>query len=182
MTIPLIPSQQPEKVWLLQQVLLCWAEQLMGPRSEDYRICRPTFAQGGSRLRFSVDLSAVWAELSPNAAGYWPTLVFELAHETIHLLNPIQGYTNVLEEGIATEFQSIVAPALSGVQIPIPLTSYLEAQADVWLLKVNAFEAGRLVRQRCEALGKATTAALCALFPMVGAEVAAKLASTCVPR
>ena len=43
--------------------------------------------------------------MSDNGRFYWPTVVYELAHETVHLLNPVfLGEANYLEEGVAVAF------------------------------------------------------------------------------
>ena len=158
------------------------AEQLLGPRSTAYQIGHPIFVGGGPRLRFRPDGMGVCAELSLNAATYWPTLVFELAHETIHLLDPVQGYTNAFEEGIATEFQLWVAPALSGVEMPITVPAYTEAQDQVRSLGISPFEAAHQVRLRCGALSRASANDLNVLFPSTHPSTRDKLAAICSPR
>jgi len=170
------------QAWILQQDLIGVAEELMGPRSLAFRLRAPTFQDGGPRLRFSPDLSEVWVELSRNAAGYWPTLVFELAHETIHLLDPVIGYTNFLEEGVATHFQFLITPKISGVEIPVTLESYRAAQSLVLELGSRPFEVARLVRARCGALGRASAEDLWSLFPFADSGVIESLVSTCIPR
>jgi hypothetical protein len=171
-----------EQVRALQLELLVKAEQDLGTRSTNYSIGEPRYDQDGPRLRFSSDRLAVWAELSLNAAGYWPTLVFELAHETVHLLDPVQGHTNFLEEGIATAFQLLVAPGISGIEIPVMFPIYLDALRLVESLPVSPIEVGRLVRARWGALAMVSMAQLQAIFPASDLAILEKLATTCVPR
>ena len=57
------------------------------------------------------NLDGAFAELSRASECYWPTVVFEMAHETVHLLNPVPGNANNLEEGVAVAFSLRVQPS-----------------------------------------------------------------------
>lgn len=101
------PDESPLKMVELQEKLDRCAQQLFGSRKKN--LFPPTFVQGGPNVRNTPDLTGGNAELSLNAAGYWPTAIFELAHETIHLLDPRPGYPECkgaswFEEGLAVHF------------------------------------------------------------------------------
>ena len=122
------PEHCPAGVWAIQQELLARAEALLGQRDRSKIICQPIFVENGPN---TPDLSGAFAALSMRAAGYWPTVVYELAHETVHLLNPVEGYTNWLEEGVAEAF----AVEMSRILTTHPITTdasypaYVEALA-----------------------------------------------------
>ncbi len=121
-------------------------------------------------------MDAAWAELSRNGERYWPTVVFEMAHETVHLLNPIPGNTNYLEEGVAVTF-SLSAQLLYGINVSVPSSEklYLLALELVAMLPGDPLEAGRRVRERVGALGAARVQDLEQLFPGVEVSLLGKL-------
>ena len=90
----------------MQVHLLKLAEDILGPRDTSKTICQPTFTDHGPNIRNTPNLDGAFAELSRNAEGYWPTVVNELAHETVHLLNPRPGIGNWLSEGMAVAFSN----------------------------------------------------------------------------
>jgi len=92
-----LPKDSEVAVWALQNFLLEKAENLLGKKEQDKQIFQPTFEARGPFIRNRVQKDGAWAVLSNNAGGYWPTALYELAHETIHLLNPVIGHTNYLE-------------------------------------------------------------------------------------
>jgi hypothetical protein len=98
------PDANPVGVWSVQQDLLARAQRLLGPRDETKQIFQPVFSPGGPHLINTPACDGAFAALSMEAANYWPTLVYELAHETVHLMDPTVGPTNWLEEGVAVLF------------------------------------------------------------------------------
>ena len=100
------PDAEPKRMRVLQSTLLALAEGFFGTRDRSFSIADPRFHERGPFLQHSSEDEHLWVELSNNAAGYWPTAVFELAHESVHLLNPVKGYTNTLEEGFAVAFHA----------------------------------------------------------------------------
>ena len=93
LTLPEAPSpgQDPSALWSMQLQLLRLAEDTLGPRDASKVIYQPIFVEDGPHIRNTPNLDGAFAELSRNAEGYWPTVVKELAHETVHLLNPRPG-------------------------------------------------------------------------------------------
>lgn len=121
-----LPIDDPEGLWALQLRLLCIAEEIFGPRDSSLQayipqldrseiltiltgleLDQPRFTDKGPQINFEFksERKAVFAELSRNGERFWPTVLYELAHETIHLLNPgTLGSANYLEEGVAVAF------------------------------------------------------------------------------
>ena len=127
------------------------------------------------QLRNTPDLDGAYAELSRNGQHYWPTAVFEMSHETVHLLNPIPGNTNNLEEGVAVAFSLHVQPSY-GISIPVSMPSYLYALQLVQALPGGPLTAAARVRRQVGSLGAATRQCLVGLFPEVDEGVLTNLA------
>jgi len=116
------PDQSPTEMAELQAKLDQLARNLFGPRKK--KLLTPKFVDGGPKVRFTVDDTGAYAELSLYAAGYWPTAIYELAHEIIHILDPrplppLGKGANWFEEGLAVHFslsalREMVGPTVSG--------------------------------------------------------------------
>ena len=83
------PRNDPVALWALQQNLLSIAEAALGARDTSKKIYRPGFTDDGPYIRNTPELDGAFAELSRHSESYWPTAVYEMAHETVHLLNPV---------------------------------------------------------------------------------------------
>lgn len=176
------PKDEPVRVALMQEALLSVAEDLFGPRDKAIKIGKAEYHERGPYIQWSADKKSVWTRLSQNASGYWPTAVYESAHEVVHMLNPVVGNANYLEEGFAVAFQHHVAPAFSGVMIKVGLQSYLEAEVLVKKLHKDVFHAGKLIREHVGAFSKVTATNLATIFPDADRTLLAKLAEECRPR
>ena len=117
------PKDDPKALWSLQLELLALAEFHLGPRDASKKIYPPQFGADYPQVRLTPNEDGAFAKLSRNGEQYWPTAVYELAHETTHLLNPVKlGEASNLEEGVAVAF-SIKAQHSYGirpVQVPTP--------------------------------------------------------------
>jgi hypothetical protein len=85
------PDSEPALLWRLQGDLLLLAESKFGPRDNSKKVFQPIFVPDGPHLINTPTLDGAFVALSPSAAGYWPTAVYEMAHETVHLLNSDGG-------------------------------------------------------------------------------------------
>jgi hypothetical protein len=178
----LLPKDDPITLWSLQQQLLAAAESRFGLRDTNKQICQPTFRDDGPILINTPNLDGAFAALSTNAAGYWPTTVFELAHETVHLLNPTVGYTNWIEERIAVAFSIEMSAQLTQhPQVPSDESNYSIALRLLQSLPVGYHDAARTIRSEC-ALSSVTIDILKRLFPQTELPTLERLAETCVPR
>ena len=101
------------------------AESVLGPRDGSKKIYQPQFADDGPHVRNTPNLDGAFVELSHGGECYWPTIVYEMAHETVHLLNPIPGNTDNIEEGVAVELSLMVQQSYDVVIQKPSMESYL---------------------------------------------------------
>ncbi|AXY01308.1 hypothetical protein L2726_004737 [Vibrio parahaemolyticus] len=99
-----LPINKPA-LWQLQQELMSEAEALFGTRDESKVIYQPDWHVDGPHIRYSANKDGAFAELSFAAQTNWRLAVYQLAHETVHLLDQHGGQqTILLEEGAAVRF------------------------------------------------------------------------------
>lgn len=80
------------------------AEELFGPRDESYEILPPEFHALGPQV-FYPEESKILIKLSFHCSHDPVRTAYQLAHESIHVLSPVNiGWASVLEEGLATCF------------------------------------------------------------------------------
>lgn len=174
------PVEDPSALWSLQLQLLGLAEDVLGPRDSCKIMYQPVFADYGPHIRNTPNLDGASAELSRNAEGYWPRTLHELAHETVHLLNPKSGTANWLEEGIAVAF-SVYAQRQYGLEPQsINIESYRRSLELVSELPPDPLEAGRRIRESCGSLDNASQNILETLFPSVDPETLTELCKSFV--
>lgn len=174
------PDCTPIALWKLQTELLQLAEGFLGPRDLSQIICQPVFLQGGPYLWFEENRAA--AVLSPDVEGAWQGVVYEMAHETIHLLNPTKGYTNWLEEGAAVAFSLYALEYYGMDRFNTTSKNYTDALELVMELPGSPFEVPRIVRTIVGALNAATVESLLLAAPNHEIEKLERLVSICVPR
>ena len=174
------PREHPSDLWTVQLHLLRLAEKSLGPRDASKRIYQPVFHDDGPRIRNTPNLDGAFAELSRNSEAYWPTAIYELAHETVHLLNPKSGVGNWLSEGVAVAFSIYAQRCFSLEPQCIGMQSYRRALELVSELSGGPLEAGRSIRNACGALSSSTKGILEELFPDIAPELLAELTETFV--
>lgn len=176
------PRECPAELLRLQRILLAMAESELGPRGSARPIKRPLFNADGPRLWYTPEPNAVRIELSRNAEEYWPTAIYEMAHEVVHLLDPVSGYTNCLEEGVAVEFALHAQIALASPRLLTPTDgAYREVLMMVRRLPWGALPTGRLMRDGSP-LSAATVQSLRDTDPTIPTELAEALSEKCIPR
>ena len=89
-----------------------------------------------------------------------------MAHETVHLLNPISGNTNYLEEGIAVAFSLRVQPSY-GICVLGSLTSYFYALQLVCMLPGDPVSIAKHLREQIGPLSEVTKRHLMEILPNV---------------
>ncbi|MHA2718268.1 hypothetical protein ACXZ7B_26775 [Vibrio owensii] len=177
-----LPEHSAPEVWKLQQFLLQEAESLLGRIEQDKKVYQPTFSENttsGPCIMNSVNFDGAWAKLSHNSKGYWPCALYELAHETIHLLNPVAGYTNFLEEGVAVAFSVDMSSKYTQHPMSPSDKFYSRAHELVQKLPGGVYESAKKIRERCGSLGDASVDALAELFPELDAKIIEELCSEC---
>ena len=169
------PVEDPSALWSVQLQLLGLAEDVIGPRDASKTIYPPVFADDGPYIRNTRNLDGAFAELSRNAEGYWPTTLYELAHETVHLLNPKPGIGNWLAEGIAVAFSVYAQRQYWLEPQSINMESYRRSLELVAELPPDSLTAGRRIRESCGSLDTASQSILETLFPTVDPETLMEL-------
>ncbi len=174
----IFPTKQPKEadcaLWTLQLELLAKAEEQLGPRDPTKKIYQPQFTDNGPMLRNTPGLDGAYTELSHAAENFWATAVFEMAHETVHLLNPTVGNTNYFEEGIAVYFSLTLAPDYNEY-IRNSNSAYCEALSLVEELSEGPLETGSQVRERFGSLSNVSAANLEDLCPSAERELVIRL-------
>ena len=169
------PKNDPAGVWAVQLHLFRIAEDLFGPRDPSIALWQPQFEDAGPNVRFSLDGLGVFAELSTNGESCWPTVIYELAHETVHLLDPgLLGTANYLEEGIAVAF-SIYAQHLycvDRVQTPCESSKYGLALKLVSALPGQPLLCAGRIRRDIGRFSAVTPQDLVRLFPTINPQLA----------
>ena len=172
------PCDDPDHLFRLQNELMTMAEAILGPRDSSIPLAPPRFVDDGPYIEMAFTSSDfIWrAALSRSAEEYWRFAVFQLAHETIHLLNPQIGDGNYLEEGIAVEFSLRIQPRYN-INIVVNLQVYKDALELVWQLPVDSLSAAKRIRESVGSLnvGKVTAQDLEKLFPDVDKDILIKL-------
>jgi hypothetical protein len=81
-------------------------EALFGPRNRDYTILGIEFSGSIPQIWFPFDCRHIAIQLGEPSMKDAKRARFQLAHETVHLLDPVvAGSATVLEEGLATYYQ-----------------------------------------------------------------------------
>jgi hypothetical protein len=177
MTLPTdLPKNSPASVWNWQNVLLGEAEALLGPRDKSKKIYQPTFFAPTPRLINTPNFDGAYAQLSNYASGYWPTFIYELAHETVHLLNPTIGATNYLEEGIAVKFSlDMLIKHGNGAFTPSLPINYQKALDLVTELQPSCLSVAKILRKKFGALSTITIEHLNNTIPLITVEKSSEL-------
>lgn len=166
-------------VWELQNFLLSKAEELFGIKDPAKKIYQPIFRPGQPHIINTPNYDGAFASLSEKASIYWPTTLYELAHETVHLLNPIVGHTNYLEEGFAVLFSVDMSKKYTDTPQKPDCPFYNEAWSLVCRLSDNPYEAATAIRREFGSLGAANAVKMAKIFPNVAVSTIQKLCSVC---
>lgn len=176
------PESAPRSLWQLQNELINLAENLLGPRDRSQVIYQPAFLQNGPYLWLSESRDGAASVLSMNSAMSWECAVYEMAHETIHLLNPREGCTNWLEEGVAVAFSLHALSHYGMDEYTTTAQSYTEALQLVLELPGSPFGVPKIARSIVGALNVVTIESLLVGAPDHAFEKLERLVSICVPR
>ena len=172
---PGAPIESHRGMQYLQEQLLCLAQASLGSRDNRIHIAPPAFGDGHPTILYNPTRQEARACLSPNGKTYWPTVVRELAHETVHLLNPKEGDGTWLSEGVAEAFSQYAQRRFKLEPQTVTMASYKRALELVSQLPPNPLAAGRRVRDARGSLDTATPQILRTLFPSVAPETLAEL-------
>lgn len=99
------PINDDVSLWQLQTELMAEAESVFGLRDSTKKLYQPSWDPDGPNVRYTPNKDGAFAELCPFAEQDWKFAVYQLAHETVHLLDQSGGdKTHLLEEGAAVKF------------------------------------------------------------------------------
>ena len=163
------------------------AEALFGPRDKSFTLLGTEFYDGPNRVIYpNTNHDQIVIQLSKEARGNHDQALFQLAHETVHVLAPVDvGTSTVLEEGLATYF-SLTAPDFadpsyarrSEATLAGKFRAYRDALDDVRaLLSVDPTVIAR-IRRANELFASITPSRLCEVAPHCSAEIADRLTHT----
>ncbi|PPE61931.1 hypothetical protein F157LOC_00765 [Pectobacterium brasiliense] len=172
-----IPSESPEssvkEVWELQCKLDTFAQELYGPRNQLILLKPPVFNDDPDAPQVRFGHGGAFAELDMAAAKDWSYCIYQLAHETVHLLDPrprppFGKGSNYLEEGVAVEFSLLASMILAPNPKKVGTDSYKEARRRI--LKIGSKNFHQKIRNMREAAGH---------FSDVSSQLVEKIAPQC---
>lgn len=128
-------------------------------------------------------MDGAFARLSRYAAGYWPSVIFDLAHETVRLLDPVMGITNWLEEGAAVAFSIRMSRELTSHPMAAPPGSvYATAHELVLQLPPPIEQSLGALRKEFGPFSTISSDQLANKFQLLSKNVCDQLAPLCQPR
>jgi hypothetical protein len=156
--------------------LLHLAESQFGPRDRSFAILGAEFREGGPQTWFPGDRRHVAIQLGMNTLTQPFRAFFQLAHETVHLLDPHPYGTNNLEEGIATRFQVDFMKSEFDLDYPIGDPKYEKAcdlVTNMLTLRCNSAKELRLLYGPWRSISADQISAVC---PGIDSSIAEELA------
>lgn len=85
--------------------MLHHSEKMFGERDKSFTILGIEFMQSGPRIWYPKNNKSIVIQLTPEALNSEAIALYQLAHESVHLLSPSgSANANVLEEGVAVWF------------------------------------------------------------------------------
>ncbi len=186
------PEDDSQNLPKLQHDLLIWAEELFGERDTSWNLVpQPMFGNRNPHIFYPdpASLKLVMIKLGRGAREKWTKVLFQLAHEVIHLLNPNRPdpgecpVTSYLEEGVACAFSSYVQRmcGITGIDfVRDDLPAYVYAHRLVKRLPKGNIAAAKRIRREMPpgtSLSAVTTKHLLQIFPNLDMEHADALAS-----
>ncbi|AUW07466.1 hypothetical protein [Vibrio campbellii] len=168
----------------LQLELLQEAEFRFGHRDCSKNIYRPSWDSDGPHIRYTPTKDGAFAELGDNAKSSWRLTVYQLAHETVHLLDQHGGEQTIfLEEGAAVRFSLDMMIKYGFDTTGLPSTfSYQTALALFDGLGADSYQVMKNARLTAGSFNGIGAATLQAEIPDLSAETIAQLLSKPVMR
>ena len=98
-----LSDELESEAWVAFRSLLVDAEQVLGPRDDRFSVVDIVQSDTGPNMKLDGD--EITLIVGPYVQVYPPNLISNIAHETVHVLNPTTGYASWLEEGVAVHFE-----------------------------------------------------------------------------
>ena len=172
-----LSAELESQAWDLFHSLLTDAESALGPRDNKYSVVDIVQSADGPNMK--LEDNEITIIVGPNVQAYQPTLISNIAHETVHTLNPISGYASWLEEGAAIHFELNTIERMFGYAERrhffdhLPETYKLALTDYEQLLEIDS-EAGKTVRMS-STLSTVSAAQLRQWFPVVDERLVQRL-------
>lgn len=159
--------------------LLRSAERQFGPRDTTYTPLGIEFAADGPRTWYPEDCRHVIIQLGSICATNEVRALYQLAHESIHLLSPtgVPDSSNILEEGLATVFSYRFIHETFGLDWTRSGDPRYDSAAAA-VEKLLAIDAASILRLRVhqQTISRIDAHLILAQYPAVGADLANELA------
>lgn len=85
--------------------MLNCSQEMFGTRDQSFTLLGIEFNDSGPRIWYPKNNGNIVIQLTPDALNSEAIALYQLAHESVHLLSPSGGaHANVLEEGVAVWF------------------------------------------------------------------------------
>jgi hypothetical protein len=159
--------------------MLDMAEQKFGPRDRSYTILGFEFRAGLPQIWFPGNGKDVIVQLDSSSMNDPNLPLFQMAHESVHLLTPVLSFNrSVLEEGLATYFsKEYMAAHMGGVWLTGD-QKYDRAEVlarKLLLLKADAVKA---LRQLVPVISQATAQDILKICPSLPPHLSEQLVVT----
>ncbi len=159
--------------------MLEMAEQRFGPRDRSYTILGFEFRAGSSQIWFPEDGKTVIVQLDSSNMNDPNLPLFQMAHESVHLLTPVlPANASVLEEGLATYFsKEYMAAHIGGVWLT---GDQKYDRAEVLARKLLLFnpDAVKALRELVSVISEATAQNILKICPSLSPQLAEQLVVT----
>lgn len=178
------PNDNPEALAELRAIFINSLESQIGWRDRQWGLLQTEFDDKNPYIFVYKPQNLVKICLSRAAKEDWCAAIHELAHECVHVMNPINHAASFLEEGVAVWFSMKMAE-LAGTPLCALLdhldkTPIYRAAYDLVLkLPDEPLCAAKKVRSECGSLSAVTGDALSRIYPSLYMETIGKLCSRC---
>lgn len=152
-------------------------EAQFGNRDRSWTILGIEFCDSGPRIWFPGDCGHIIIQLGFSAKEDSVQALFQLAHESVDLLDPVVlGYANVLEEGLATHFSLQYIKQFHSNYISSDPKYAAAAELTAHLLNLNPMSIKQL-RSKGVKIAEVTTNQILAVCPKLPKSIALELAT-----
>lgn len=157
--------------------ILCFVEARYGPRDRSFTLLGLEFCDTGPRCWFPGNSGHIIIQLTTSAMNDAVQACYQLAHECVHLLNPVKfGTASVFEEGVAALFALECARHFQPSYTPAADKYAAAADLAGLALAINP-DVVRQLRSEGTPFSAFTPAQLAAACPGLPTEVASVLCS-----
>lgn len=155
--------------------LLATAEERYGSRDREFTILGAEFRDGAPGIWFPGNRGHVVVQLGCSCLMNEVAALHQLAHECIHLLNPIPTAASVLEEGLATWFARERVRALLKTEVNVTDPRYRGAEELVTPLMAGYPDGIRQIRAVVPSLSSVDAGLLASVYPFLPPELVERL-------